>query len=305
MLLAALCVLATGCGGTHLVKPANAVSAALAPVVDQATAAYQAANDIHDLSEDYDAATEFDKPGVVYNPRTVEPLLTDAQIDARLAVLKGLQLYVHTIVSLSRGGSTTELDAAAKEMGANLVSLGNAEIPTGKIPPSIITTPTDGTPPAISPDVQNILSTGVDALGRFLMTRKIDAELPGQIAAMDPHIQALCKLLADEVGILESQEKIDFDSILNRQTLFLRTANLDPGERREQIMKLPGIARQAHAAHAQLEQLKDAVETLRKAHSDLAEAARTKTPETFKSQIENLAAAGSSLGKFYSSLSEK
>jgi hypothetical protein len=131
----------------------------------------------------------------------------------------------------------------------------------------------------------------------------VDAELPGKIAEMDGHVKAVCDLLTAEIDILESQEKIDFDTAINRQTLFLRTATLGAEERREQIMKLPGMARQARAAHEQLEELKDAVETLKKAHHDLAEAA--KAPEKLKDKVGELALAGNGLGKFYSSLSGK
>ena len=50
----------TGCVkpfATHSVALANAT----APVVDQATAAYQAAEKLHDIRVDYDAVAEFDK----------------------------------------------------------------------------------------------------------------------------------------------------------------------------------------------------------------------------------------------------
>src|ERR1700677_3761212 len=55
-----LCLGASGC-----MKPVQehtaAVAVATAPVVDQAAAAYAAANAIHDQAENYDAVTQFEK----------------------------------------------------------------------------------------------------------------------------------------------------------------------------------------------------------------------------------------------------
>ena len=302
------------------------MATALAPVVDEAAAAYNAANTIHDTNESYLAAVEFDKTDVVYNPRDAQPLMTQAQIDVRLATLKGLQLYVQSLKAVTSGTESPALDAAAKQAGESLAAVGNAEGPeiAGALgiatPPvskttTIVRTTTGNTTstttsnssepaPLISKSVKFGLSTGINALGQFLISRKVKQELPGIVKTMDPQVQALCDLMSSEADILANQENIDFENEIEEQTLFLRlNKTMDADERREEIMKLPGMARQEKAAAQQLAQLKDSIQKLAKAHAELAKDAVANKPESLNDKMHDLVTAGSNLGKFYSSLS--
>ena len=326
LLATVFCLFAGGCASTSATKPVKDFSAALAPVVDQATAAYQAANSIHDASESYLAANAFDKTDPVYNPRDGQPLLTQAQIDARLAVLKGLQLYVQSLTAVTSGTESPALDAAARQAGGSLTALANAEAPAieGALgivvaPASKTTTTTTTTTgntttsttssasqaaPLISKQAQFGFSTGINALGQFLISRKVKEELPGIVKTMDPQVKALCDLMSSEIDTLASQEKIDFDTVIDEQTLFLRlNKSMDAEERRAEIMKLPGMARQQQTAAQQLAQLKVSIEKLEKAHHDLAMAVQENKPESIKDRMGELVTAGRNLGKFYSSLS--
>jgi hypothetical protein len=147
------------------------------------------------------------------------------------------------------------------------------------------------------------MSAGIDALGQYLVSRKVKEELPAVVEKMDPQVKALCELLAQEIDILSSQEKIDYDSVINRETLFIRTTTLSAEERREEIMKLPALGRQEQAAAQKLAQLKAALLKLELTHHALAADAQGNNPESLKSKMVDLAAAGNNLGKFYSSLS--
>jgi hypothetical protein len=312
----ALCLCASGC-----LKPvaehATAVAAATAPVVDQATAAYAAANTIHDQAENYDAVTQFEKaspPAPVYNPRTVEPLLSQEQLELRLAVLKGLQAYTKSLVAVSDPDSK-ELDDAAKSLGGSLTGLGNTLLPAGMSAPSAETVVVTGgnttnetistQVPAISAGEQKGMSLAIDALGQYLAAKKVKSELPGIVEGMDPKIKDLCETMAREIDILSNQETIDFNLVIDRQTLFLRTATgLDPEVRREQIMKLPELARQQKQAAQQLKLLRAALVKLELSHHALAAELQGNNPESIKQKISDLGAAGSNLGKFYSSLAQ-
>lgn len=309
-----LCLCASGCT-KPIAEHATVVAAATAPVVDQAAAAYTAANTIHDQAENYDAVTQFDKvspPAPVYNPRTVEPLLSQDQVDLRLAVLKALQAYTKSIVAVSDPDSK-DLDDAAKSLGNSLAGLGDTFLPAGMTAPSketivvtggnttneTISTQTN----AISPGEQKGMSVAIDALGQYLVSKKVKSELPGIVEKMDPQIKDLCELLAKEIDILSSQETIDFNLVIDRQTLFLRTAsNLDPEVRREQIMKLPQLARQQKQAAQQLKVLRAGLVKLELTHHALAAELQGNNPESIKQKLGDLGTAGGNLGKFYSSL---
>ena len=121
---------------------------------------------------------------------------------------------------------------------------------------------------------------------------------------MDPHIKTLCDLLNSDIAILTDQQTRDYNFILNRQTLFIRTSNLDPEARREQIMKLPEIVRRQRTAAAQLTQLSAAIGRLEAAHQALATEAQHSTPESLTTKLGDLEAAGSDLGTFYNSMSK-
>lgn len=310
----------TGCVkplATHTV----ALASATAPVVDQATAAYQAAEKLHDIRVDFDAVAEFDNPQTVYNPRNIQPLLSPKDIDIRLAVLKAFQCYVSSLVDITNNVQSPSLESASKSVGGSLASLGDTFAPsfasalgitpsttTGTSGATSTTTTSTSTSAAISTAQQNGISTAVNALGLYLVGRKIKTELPPIIVKMDASVEALCKLLEKDIDILQSQEKIDYDFIINHQTLFIRqnstsaTNGLNPQERREQIMKLPGIVRQERLTDTELTQLRASIVRLELTHHALAAEAQGNNPESLKDKLAELAAAGNDLGKFYSSL---
>jgi hypothetical protein len=309
----AFCLLASGCM-KPVAEHTAVVAAATAPVVDQAAAAYTAANKIHDMAENYDAVTVFEKPSPpnpVYNPRTVAPLLSQSQLELRLAVLKALQSYSQTLVSVS-GTQSAELDAASKSLGNGLAAVGDTFLPAGSSAPETETTTANGVTTtetvttstnAITPGEQNLLSTAINALGQYLVSKKIKEELPGVVEKMDPQVKLLCELLAKEIDTLASQETIDFNLVIDRQTLFLRTTTtLDPEVRREQIMKLPELGRQQKQAAQQLKQLRAGLLKLELTHHALAAELQGNNPESIKQKFSDLGAAGGNLGKFYSSL---
>ncbi|ADW67113.1 hypothetical protein [Granulicella tundricola] len=314
----------TGCL-SPLNKHAVALSAATAPVVDGAAVAYNSAESIHDLRENYEAAQQFDAASPVYNPRKIQPLLNDHDIEIRLSVLAAFQAYSRSLVEVTNNTDSPELDAASRSAGEGLSALGNSLAPSIEntlgiasttATQTIVTTTTPGTTsttsslsttptPAISPAVRTGIETAVNALGQYLVSKKIKSQLPAIVKTMDPNVTALCQLLEQDLDTLQSQEQLDFNYIINTQTLFLRSAGMDaqhpaidPGVRREQIMQLPEIVRQQRSADMQLTALKASVVKLAMTHHALAAAAQDNNPESLKDKLSELEAAGSNLGKF-------
>ena len=316
---------ATGCVSS-LNKHATALSAATAPVVEEVTAAYKDAETAYELSTDYDAIAAFDVTQPVYNPRTVKPLLSDKDIQARLAVLQAFQLYVKDLVAITKGTDSPALDTASASIGSNLSSIGNTLAPSieGVLGITLVSdsttqttisttagtttttsTTTAPTPaPLISTGVQNGISVGLDALGQFLVNRTIEKELPQKVEAMDPNVEQLCKLLASDVSILQDMDHRGYDKVINQETLFLRENKdkIDPDLRRAEIMRLPQLARQQRADDEKLTALQAAILKLALTHHAFAAAAQGNNPESLTQKLSDLEAAGESLGKFYSSL---
>jgi len=327
-----LCTVLAGCASTPLAKQATALSSALAPVVDQSAAAYQDAVTVDNLRADYEAVVAYQNKDATYNPRNTPELLSEKDIQARLAVLAALQVYSQSLIDITKGTDSPELDAASKSVGNNLTSLGNNLAPSientlGIAAAAASTTTTavttvsgsttattsssSSTPkPLLSPDVRNGISTAIDALGQFLVNRTVEKELPGKIEEMEPHVQALCNALSDDIQTLQGLEQRDYNRILNLEKQFILDdeqpgKNVDPEQHRAEIMKLPEIARQQREAGEKLTALRAAIDKLAQTHQALAKEAQHDTPETLKEKLSELADVGNSLGKFYSSLPSK
>lgn len=325
-----LCTVFAGCAATPLAKQSTALSSALAPVVDQSAAAYRDAVALDNLREDYEAVVAYQNKDATYNPRNTPVLLSEKDIQTRLAVLASLQVYSQSLIEITKGPDSPQLDAASKSVGSNLTSLGNNLAPSienvlgiaAAAPPAGTTTvttvsgsttttttsPTPSTPaPLLSPQVRNGISTAIDALGQFLVNRTVEKELPGKIEEMDPHLQTLCKVLGDDIQTLQGLEQRDYDRILNLEKQFILDderlgKHVDPEQHRAEIMKLPEIARQQRQSNEKLTALRAAIDKLAETHQALAKEAQHPDPETLKKKLGDLADAGKNLGKFYASL---
>jgi hypothetical protein len=152
-----------------------------------------------------------------------------------------------------------------------------------------------------------VTAPAMNALGQFLVNRAVEKELPGKIEEIDPHVQALCKALADDIQTLQGLEQRDYDRILNLEKQFILEdekpgENVNPQEHRAEIMRLPEIARQQREANEKLAALRAAINNLALTHHALAAEAQHNNPETLKDKLAELADVGDNLGKFYSSL---
>jgi hypothetical protein len=283
---------------------------------------------LHDLRVDYDAVSKFDDKKSVYNPRNIQSLISEKDMQTRLVILAALQTYAQSLVEITKGTNSPALDAASKSVGSNLTSLANSLAPsveatlgvaaapasttettvtTSSATTSTTTSSTSSTiAPLITPAIQNGISTAANALGQFLVSKKIKKELPQKIREMDPHIQAFCELLEKDIDILAEREQHDYDSMIDEQTLFIReSTTLGPQQRREEIMKLPEIVRQQRAADQQLAKLRTSIVRLALTHHALAAAVQGNNPQSLKDKLQDLADVGSGLGNYYSSLPTK
>jgi len=223
-LSAAVC----GCRMQHLEDSTLALDAATAPVVDQAAAAYRDANALHNLRLDYDAVAEFDAQEPVYNPRNIQVLLSDKDIEARLAVLEAFQVYTKSLCAIVSGTNPPELGEASANLGGKLSTLANTLAPTIEKAAGVAKSDAGSTAgPAISTEAQNAISTGIDALGKFLISRKIKAELP----AKSPRWIHTCRhwpLCCEAISIFSRTRHIatSTGSLTCKPLRFARTATL-------------------------------------------------------------------------------
>lgn len=327
--LLTMCAALAGCTPAPLAKQGAAFSTALAPVLDQSTEAYRDAEAVHNRREDYEAVVAYENKVASYNPRKASVLLTDKDIQTRLAVLSALQVYSQSLIQITNSVSSPELDEASKSVGNSLTGLGNELAPSienvlgieatpASTTTTTVTTVSGGTTTTssttatatLSPQVRNGISTAVNALGQFLVSRKIGKELPAKIEGMDPHVEALCEALADDIRTIKAVEGRDYDRILDLEKHFILEdekagSNANPELLRAEIMKLPEIARQQQETNEKLDALRKALLNLELTHHALAAEAQHNNPQGFQEKLAELSKAGSDLGKFYSSLPAK
>lgn len=264
------------------------------------------------MRADYEAVVAYENKDATYNPRDTPVLLSEKDIQSRLAVLAALQVYAKSLVEMTKSVDTTDLDAASKSAGSDLSSVGNTLAPSVDKVLGISATSgaakTSSTSTApLTPEVRNGISTAIDALGQFLANRKVGSELPAKIEAMDAPVQTLAKTLEDDIETIAGIEQRDYDRILDLEKQFIledaQTGNTQ--ERRAEIMKLPELARQQSETDEKLTSLRKAIEHLAATHHELATEAQNKKPESLNAKLNDLSDAGKNLGKFYSSLPAK
>ena len=314
---------ATGCLSS-LHQHSLAVSTATVPVIDQADAAYHEAQRLHDLKVDYTTIETFEKTQTVDKAAVIE-FPNDEAIHVRITVLEAFKCYVDSVVEITEGERSPQLEASARSVGLSLTSLGNSLAPTAEdllhlAPPTTSNTTTYTTngksttttatvaAPLITTAGQNAVSTAVLALGEYLVARKVRKELPAKIKTMDKVLEALCNVLEDDIDIIQKQERRDLDAIYDSETLFLQSPDgkkLDGERRRLLIAALPEIIRKQRETDEQLMRLKAAIGRLYLMHHALAVDAQDSKPESLKAKIGDLSAAGNDLGNFYSSLPSK
>jgi hypothetical protein len=327
LVVAAFCVCTSGCMKS-LKEHTTALAAASAPVIDQAEAAYHAANAVHERRAEYDAIPVFEQDHSIDKLKVIHELIDDKDVEIRLKVLTAFQLYVKTLVEITTGTESPELDAASKSLGKDLTGLGNSVAPplenalgipgtgptitvtttstTGNATTSITSTRKSPAAPITTAD-QNLISTGANALGQFLTHRAIEKDLPPLVMKLDPQIISLCKTMIAEVDDMSDAESIDFNYMLGQEKQFV----MDPGitlsevERRNEVAKMEELVREQHAVELQLGGLRRAILKLALTHHALAADLAKANPESLKDKLTELIAAGQNLGHFYSSLPEK
>jgi hypothetical protein len=291
-LLCACLLSLAGCSLSPLARNTADFSSATSLVVNNTENAYRAAVRLNEdaqaslLVARYDSAQPMD-------PHSIRPLIDEKGLKARSDVLDGLRVYAQTVADLASGVSSPKLNEAAAACGSNLKSLGDALAASTPIGINITSTEVNAT------------STALKALGDFLVNRQIKSSVPKVIRDMDPDIDALSKLLSNDIEILRDQAGRDYEQILAQQDGFIRHAgsSLMASERRTEIQRLPRILASKKATEDMLIDLQESVHKLAVTHHALAAAASSKDSSSLQARIADLRASAEGLATFYESIS--
>lgn len=300
------CVLTFGailavCGCRHAVAPitknVSAFSTAASLVVDNSTNAYRAANDLHD-QEQISAGVIKVETGQAWDFHNISPLISPDGMKARTDILEALKSYAQSLAELTPSTDSSALTSASTSTGSNLKTLG-ATIKADPV----------GAKTGFSVDTQaaNAVSTATLALGEYLEQRKVKQELPAITRDMDPHIEALCKLLTDDINTIRAQSKKDHEDLMRQQWVFIQMnrEKMSGTELRDEVGKLATELRNEQATDNMLADLHSAIGRLAMTHHALAAAAQGDNPEALNARIADLSAAGANLAHYYQGLPSK
>lgn len=279
-----------------LAKHAAAFSTATGTVVDSSQDAYRAAMRLRFEEQATASVYNYDQNPTWSPYKDLAPLLSPAQLDARIKVLDGLKAYADTLVNLTSGKPSTDMEAAAQGVGANLRGL-NQSVATNfsTLAPNV---------PVMSSANANAVSTAVLALSEYLSARKVKTSLPKITQQMNPTVTTLCELLNSDIDVLRTQADVDYQSLIVRldQSIRHEGTAVSPYEHREEIRTLIDLANQQKANDELLAKLQAALHKLDLTHQALAAAAQGNNPESISQKIAELQAAGKDLSNYYKSL---
>jgi len=289
-----LSLVSIGCSISPLAKHTAAFSAAACLVVDNSSNAYRAAVNLHEEEQASAGILKFEE-GVAWDPHNDKPLISPEGLETRLQVLASLKTYAQSLSDVTSGLDSPALDKASASVGSNLqglsVSFASEQGPAAS-----------GL--AMGTQTANEVSTAARALGEYLIEKKVKAAVPSITRKMDPSVEALCKLLMDDIAILRTQAKKDYEDLFRQQEVLIKK-DLKTGGARDEIAKLPQILREERATDDMLSDLQTAIARLAMTHHALAAAAQGNNPEALRVRIADLMAAGQNLGKYYQGLPTK
>lgn len=287
----------TGCSLGPLAKHTAAFSTATTTLVDRSNSAYRAAETLHDDAEGYQAVAHFDR-NPPYDPyKDTKPLITEDGLAVRAAVLDGIKTYAQRLAELANGVKSDQLDAAAAGVGSRLQTLSSSLS-------TQIAASTGATNKLTMTDTESkAVSTAADALGRFLIARKLKHELMPVIRENRDNITALCVLLQKDVEVLRNQSGLDYEIMVQDQDSFIRhSTSLSPLDRRAEILKLPRLVASQRATDAILAQLGKLIVAYNLTYQALAAEAQGNNPVSLQARIAELTALAQDLATFYSNL---
>ena len=239
------------------------------------------------------------------------PWLKPEDLAARAQILQGLKQYASELSGVT-ASSVNNVDTASTALGKSLTSL------TGTAPFKALSA---GATANLKLS-EDLFATAVDALGNWLIRRKTEKLLPGEIEKMDPTIQSISQLLVADIGVVGANPKEPFEGSGLRQVLVRRyndqmTAwnsyisekyfengdvkkGVSPDAALAAVKQLVALANQRNAADKVLAQVAATVKQMAQAHTELVKA--TKEKLALIANLSDLLAEAQRLNTYYQSL---
>lgn len=218
------------------------------------------------------------------NPPALADFVPAASVAARVDVFDQLAGYAALLVDISTNDRSAALDGASSALAASMQSLKGSD----------------------QADVSAGMATGINAIGALFINGKRYDGVAAAAKAADPQVQAIGRMMTDDITLLRQQLHAGYVAALQDQFKYLKeslaaekapgfapSSALDAVKRRQEIERLVDLAQQEKAAMLVLDQLQAMLDSLASAHAAIAGAygqsasARQKA-EAFLGEAERL-----------------
>jgi hypothetical protein len=273
---------------------------ACATVVEQTRNGYNLVNDTV-LQQQVLALAVKASPTMTDPRKAFRPFLSEEDLTIRNKMLDGIRGYAVALGNLT-GKTSSALDSETSKLAASLEELAKND----RLQKSFKETK------SISAETTNAAAAGLDAIGKFMIDRKLRARLPAILADTEPKLESVVKLLASEIGDVPSsiepgglREKLwrTYDSLIESQTAIVDSDRPSSSERRQDVASLAALVRAQRNGDAALAGTRSALGKLTAAHKALLRVGAA--PATFKVVFADLLAEAKDVQEFYSKLPNK
>lgn len=293
--LAVCCLVFAGCAVAPLTQRVNQFGGAVGTIVPPVTHAYETVEETYYDGQVAALVVNYDKNG--FNPEKIQPFLSREDLLIRTRVLDGLQAYADALRAVTSDKASDALDAATTSVGQSVLGLQKEGVLSKAFAKNV------------PEDAINLATAALNTLGHFLVERKRSRRLSTIIGEMQEPIRQLGNLLIADIGSapdaqghggkgLRNQLWLAYDKLVEDQDAFIAHSTLDPVERRQEIAKLPALARAQREADLTLQATQETVRKLVAAHQALA----TKDDTRMRDGIAALMAEGKRVAAYYQGL---
>jgi hypothetical protein len=287
--LLSLLLFLTGCAGYGpWARQVAEFSANVAPPLVRASTAYTSANEIHTLQEESVLVGHYAQGG--YHPGELVPFISEKDVQPRIEAIAALKEYIDLIDALATDQRAVEVEAKTKslsittaaartEMASNATTNTNTTTSSNavKVNPTLTDTTTQTTTSTstltnshsviMTPQQVNSIMSGMDSALKPFIHHMVKKRLPNLMKEADPIVQDLCSLLEADLDTLRVQSQGDYRVLLMQQSEFIHNnPNLDPVEKRAEILKLFQIEAAADKSQSDLNDTIDGLKRLATEH---------------------------------------
>ena len=299
ILVVVLFVASTACD-TQYASAISDFGTAAATVVQQTRAAYTLVNDTVLQEEILSLAA---KPGPLDSDPTkaFPPFVTPEDLNIRNALLDALQAYATALGNLT-GKTASDLDSETTKLASSLSDLSKND----RLEHSFREVK------GVSKEETNAAAAAVDAIGKFLVAKRISADLPAILKRNQPHIEALATLLIHEIGDVPTSEEPGrlrgklwrtYDSLLQAQVTAVNASAAGSNEKQQSVARLADLVTAQRNADAALAGTQSALKKLVAAHRALIQV--QSAPAGFKTEVAALVAQAKQAQDYYAKLPTK